>query len=379
MTFFFFSSDYVLIRDIIKYPRAVLYFCLMIINNLYCVPTYLIWMLLLLPLRKIHPDTYYWIEGKLYHGVLCNVATWSYISGFRGEFGWNLVMVIILCKCSLISFELCISVIESGDDISPCLDQRTLVLINHQSTGDAPFIMTMASAKHQIVPSMMWILDRVFMFTHFGVVSKIHQDFFIKSGPKQREQALVDLRAHIKKSYIPRNRKWLVLFPEGGFLRKRLEASQRYARKNNLPILKYVTLPRIGAMKTIIDEMSSCYEEKSISTPPSSLKCLNKFTPTNEFCVDNENNKRNSNLNKNIITGLNGKAMNSELIIGDIESMKDKIDEIEIPRSSLKYVLDITVAYDGGEPLGLLDVVAAIRKPCNTNMLYRLYRFSEVS
>lgn len=278
----------------------------------------------------------------------------------------------------------CILVIESGDDISPCLDQRTLVLINHQSTGDVPFIMTMASAKHQIVPNMMWILDRVFMFTHFGVVSKIHRDFFIKSGPKQREQALVDLRAHIKKSYIPRNRKWLVLFPEGGFLRKRLEASQRYARKNNLPILKYVTLPRIGAMKTIIDEMSSNFEEKSISTLPSTLKCLNKFTtPTNETfcCVDNENNKRNSNLSKNILTGLNGKtAINSQLIIGDIESMKDKIDEIEInPRSSLKYVLDITIAYDGDKPLELLDVVAAIRKPCSTNMLYRLYRFSEVS
>lgn len=45
----------------------------------------------------------------------------------------------------------------------------------------------------------------------------------------------------------------MVLFPEGGFLRKRREVSQRYAQKNNLPELKNVTLPRIGALKTIFE------------------------------------------------------------------------------------------------------------------------------
>lgn len=45
----------------------------------------------------------------------------------------------------------------------------------------------------------------------------------------------------------------MVLFPEGGFLRKRREVSQRYAEKNNLPFLKNVTLPRIGALQAILD------------------------------------------------------------------------------------------------------------------------------
>lgn len=45
----------------------------------------------------------------------------------------------------------------------------------------------------------------------------------------------------------------MVLFPEGGFLRKRREVSQRYAEKNNLPLLKHVSLPRIGALKAIFD------------------------------------------------------------------------------------------------------------------------------
>ena len=47
-------------------------------------------------------------------------------------------------------------------------------------------------------------------------------------GRKQRDKGIKELRQHLRDSYIPRNRKLMVLFPEGGFLRKRLEASQRY-------------------------------------------------------------------------------------------------------------------------------------------------------
>lgn len=46
-------------------------------------------------------------------------------------------------------------------------------------------------------------------------------------------------------------RNWMVLFPEGGFLRKRKEVSQQYAAKNNLPIMNNVSLPRVGALKAI--------------------------------------------------------------------------------------------------------------------------------
>lgn len=45
----------------------------------------------------------------------------------------------------------------------------------------------------------------------------------------------------------------MVLFPEGGFLHKRLEVSQKYAAKMNFPFLKNVTLPRVGALKAIME------------------------------------------------------------------------------------------------------------------------------
>lgn len=48
----------------------------------------------------------------------------------------------------------------------------------------------------------------------------------------------------------------MVLFPEGGFLHKRKAISKRYAAKNNLPDLEYVSLPRVGALKAIFSVLA---------------------------------------------------------------------------------------------------------------------------
>lgn len=71
--------------------------------------------------------------------------------------------------------------IEQGDDIKRIISERTLVIANHQSTGDVPILMTTFNAKPNVLPNLMWIMDRIFKFTNFGVVSLLHQDFFISS------------------------------------------------------------------------------------------------------------------------------------------------------------------------------------------------------
>lgn len=70
---------------------------------------------------------------------------------------------------------------EVGDDITECLDDRTLIIANHQSTGDVPLLMACFNAKKQILPNIMWIMDSLFKYTNFGIVSVLHQDFFIMS------------------------------------------------------------------------------------------------------------------------------------------------------------------------------------------------------
>lgn len=74
-------------------------------------------------------------------------------------------------------------VVEVGDDLAPCRkkDVRTLIIANHQSTADVPLMMTCFNAKPDILPNIMWIMERLFKYTNFGVVSLIHQDFFISS------------------------------------------------------------------------------------------------------------------------------------------------------------------------------------------------------
>lgn len=75
----------------------------------------------------------------------------------------------------------CFTVIEQGDDIQKIISDRTLVIANHQSTGDVPILMTTFNTKPNVLPNLMWIMDRVFKFTNFGIVSVLHQDFFIVS------------------------------------------------------------------------------------------------------------------------------------------------------------------------------------------------------
>lgn len=339
-----------LISEVIKYPRALFRTVFVIVNNIYCVPTYLIWMFLLLPLKKIHEAYYYRIEGVLFHWLLANVTMWSYTAGY--------------------------DLVEMGDDITPALDERTLVIANHQSTSDVPLLMATFNVKKGVLPNIMWIMDRLFKYTNFGAVSLIHQDFFIASGKSNRERSLLDLKKHLTESYIPRERKWMVLFPEGGFLRKRKEVSQRFAEKNNLPVLNNVTVPRVGAMKAIVDVLGSpespCDNERRTVVTPSAVvedERLSSRTSREE---------EDQHLHQDDVSStlINSEAINTD----DCDNFKDSpFTKLNGKLSDcLEYILDVTIGYPNGKPLDLPNIVHGFRNPCQTYLFYRLYRSSEV-
>lgn len=81
--------------------------------------------------------------------------------------------------------------VEMGDDISPALDERTLVIANHQSTSDVPLLMAAFNVKKGVLPNIMWIMDRMFKYTNFGAVSLLHQDFFIQSVSSKKKPSVV--------------------------------------------------------------------------------------------------------------------------------------------------------------------------------------------
>lgn len=331
----------------IKYPRALFRTVFVIVNNIYCVPTYLIWMLLLLPLKKIHESYYYKIEGVLFHWLLANVTMWSYTAGY--------------------------DLVEMGDDITPALDERTLVIANHQSTSDVPLLMATFNVKKGVLPNIMWIMDRLFKYTNFGAVSLIHQDFFIASGKSNRDRSLLELKKHLNDSYIPRERKWMVLFPEGGFLRKRKEVSQRFAEKNNLPVLNNVTVPRVGAMKAIVDVLGSpdspCLDD--IRLPSAVVEDELARTSHQQEQLDQENQRDDVSS-----TLINSEAINTD----DCDNFKDSpFTKLNGKLSDcLEYILDVTIGYPNGKPLDLPNIMHGLRNPCQTYLFYRLYRSSEI-
>ncbi|EEB13245.1 conserved hypothetical protein [Pediculus humanus corporis] len=292
------SSDHLFIR-VLKRCKSFFRVIFVIINNVYCIPTYVVWMMMLYPVKKCHPDLYYRIEGLFFHWLLAMVAMWSWSAGY--------------------------DIVEMGDDIGVCLEERTLVLANHQSTADVPLLMATFNAKKNVLPHLMWIMDRVFKFTNFGIVSVLHEDFFIVSGKNRREESLQSLAKHLHSSFIPRQRKWIVLFPEGGFLRKRRITSQRYAEKNNLPILKNVSLPRVGALQVIMENLGH---------------------------VDNVSDSDESESENQKIKSNNG--------------------------ARIRWILDITIAYPQGVPLDLPTIITGSRPPCQTLLFYRLYKSSQI-
>ncbi|KAL4238389.1 Acyl-CoA:lysophosphatidylglycerol acyltransferase 1 [Mactra antiquata] len=199
----------------------------MFVNNIMAIPAYTVWFVLLTPLRLWYPKLYWRIESILFKALLSFVVFWTNSGGYK--------------------------IIESGDDLSSLYDKPVLLLINHQSTADIPCVMSALLSKNNVTSRIMWIMDYIFMYTNFGWISLLHGDFFIEQGKKYREQQLIKLREHLINQYLQQDKRWIVLFPEGGFLYKRRKPGQKFAEKNNLPILEHCTLPRLGAMSTIVD------------------------------------------------------------------------------------------------------------------------------
>ena len=112
---------------------------------------------------------------------------------------------------------------------------KLLILPNHQSTADVPLLMSLFTSRLGFTNKVMWIMDRVFKFTNFGVISWMHDDFFIRyylifrsnrikndfkrSGRAGRELTLVELKDHLMEVFLKKKRQYMILFPEGGFLR----------------------------------------------------------------------------------------------------------------------------------------------------------------
>ncbi|KAH7984997.1 hypothetical protein HPB52_024394 [Rhipicephalus sanguineus] len=274
------------LRRLLHQVRCWLRVMFVLANNLYCIPTYLAWMwVAFYPLRVLLPPLYWAIERQLFRLLLLMVSFWSWSAEYYVD--------------------------EVGEDVSECYSDRTLVLVNHQSTADVPLLMASFQGKRSVTEHLMWIMDRLFKYTNFGAVSMTHGDFFITQVTKCRHATLgVAARRLLKHGRLS--------FP-----------LCRYARANGYPILEHVTLPRVGAMKTVLETLSLAVKQCFTLLSATELCILFVWTPAGE--------------------------------------------------EPIKWVVDITIGYpDMGKPLDLFVISGGFRKQCVVHMHYRRFPISEV-
>ncbi|KAK3093223.1 hypothetical protein FSP39_012890 [Pinctada imbricata] len=212
-----------------KLLKYIFRFFYVVISNLVCIPSYMVWLCILYPVKLFAPNIFWTIEACLFKGLLVVVTGWTFSGGYL--------------------------LYESGDKLNSIYKESAILLVNHQSTSDVPVVMATLQAKDLVIGRVMWVMDYIFKFTNFGWVSVVHGDFFILQGKESRDKSLGELKEHLEALYDSTYKKWMVLFPEGGFLRKRRQRSQEFAKKNDLPVLQHVTLPRVGALKVILDTL----------------------------------------------------------------------------------------------------------------------------
>ncbi|XP_078494702.1 acyl-CoA:lysophosphatidylglycerol acyltransferase 1 [Ciona intestinalis] len=230
-------------NEILRFMSSVPLLVVCVVQNLIFPLLYVLLLILMQPLRLVRGQTFWWVEGMIYDSYLAIVSSWSDQAGH--------------------------TILESGDDISKITEDESLLLLNHQSPSDIGTIMRCLHGKNFVFSRTIWVMDWLFQFLNFGWVSKCHGDFFLLQptdarrlpkwfvGDISKSNAIQQTRLSdcVRNNFSNRNRKWVIVFPEGGFLSKRRSGSQRFARKNDLPILEHVALPRSGAVQCILDTL----------------------------------------------------------------------------------------------------------------------------
>ncbi|OXB58747.1 hypothetical protein ASZ78_000088 [Callipepla squamata] len=184
--------------------KALLRFAFMVANNLVAIPSYVLYLIVLQPLRVLDSESFWYIEGVLFKWLLAMVASWGWWAGYTelkpGLSASNGAVLLLFermwVRCisrraviseisdvavvkftSYFSFSL---VMEWGDDVKAVSEDEAVVLVNHQATGDVCTLMMCLQDKGTVVRQMMWLMDHIFKYTNFGIVSLIHGDFFIR-------------------------------------------------------------------------------------------------------------------------------------------------------------------------------------------------------
>ncbi|KRX77630.1 Striatin-3 [Trichinella sp. T6] len=243
---------------------------------------------------------------------------------------WSIESLLMRMLCLTVTIWLRlahIEVYEQGDDVKQYVAKRCLVLVNHQSTADVPILFDIVNMHFNKLYKVVWVLDNMFRCTPFGLVCRVHGDLFIREGLQHRDRSLQLLQTELRRKFWSRRRNWIIVFPEGGFLYKRIVKSQNFAKANNLPIFHHVVVPRVGCIRAVLEVCN----------------------PLNDFPCN-----------------------------GADFSNISSIQQNSTASSPLEYLVDITIAYENGNALSLWNIATGLNSRTKVILRYKCCPISDM-
>lgn len=128
----------------------------------------------------------------------------------------------------------------TGDDVPKA--ENAIVLPNHQEMSDIPTIFRFARKKDRL-GDLKWFVKDILKYVPGVGWGMVFLDcLFIKRDWTSDKDKIKAVFQNVITNNVPL---WIITFPEGTRVKPhKIEASQKYAEKRNLPKLKHVLLPR---------------------------------------------------------------------------------------------------------------------------------------
>jgi len=215
-------------------------------------------------------------------------------------------------------------IVTSGDSLEPYVNESCLLVINHQCDADVFFLMTALRNLEGLRGRLLVVLEDIFHRTYFGIMLGLRGDFFIHQGKDQRHLQASLIENHFRHYENLRDPRWCVLWPEGGFLKKRKQRNVEYARKHGYPILDNVLLPRLGALQALLNAERANRDSDHVIT--------------------------------------NGDAFHQQP-----------------KRLFFRHIIDMTIAYPERKPVTVLDVLLALSPVPKVAVHYRVRKLDQLS
>lgn len=79
-----------------RYARIVARTAFAVVNNIYCITPYVVWLMALRLIRPLFAPLYWKLEGLLFHWLLAMVSMWSWTAGYESK------SLLIFCREAIV-------------------------------------------------------------------------------------------------------------------------------------------------------------------------------------------------------------------------------------------------------------------------------------